>query len=105
MHRFAIDHHRTAQSADAWPAFGRGKIDPHAPRRDLRVIEHLRDRVDRSGWHAGCLQPLEERDLLVRGGKRIKIRLQLAAVCDAAGIGLVPFVLRDRIGLKHARKA
>ena len=38
------------------PGVGR-QVEPHAARDDLRIGEHLGDRVDRAGRHAGRFEP------------------------------------------------
>ena len=97
-HREPIEHdwraHRGNRSARR--AAG-GQIDPHAARRDLRIGEHLGDRIDRPRRHGRLFERGEQRRAGELLGRLLDRRDKHRAIGDAVGVGAKPRIVGERL--------
>src|SRR5438874_5024472 len=71
------------------------ELKAHAARFYLRLLEHLRDVVDRAVGHAGCLEQLEPLALAALSEYLAEQARQLHAVLDALAVGGESGVARE----------
>ena len=69
------------------------QVDPHVAGHHLRIVEHLAQRVDRTGRHADLLELFRKLGLGELLGQFEQARDQRVAIDHARGVGLVALVL------------